>query len=325
MLITVQSLDCQKGVFFGKVNPSLELKGLAVMREVLPVEFCALVAAEVLGCQSEVQAEMTRPSFEQKGLDVTRLDAGRGAPMGRMLSEVPLLVWGEAEVAGVQRPGAPACCWMVLGPAACQREVPGAIFEPSLVSKGLEVTSEVETCEDLVEVAPVGDCQSEVPWAKVKLSLVVKGLEVMGEVPAGASSRLSGWMESPPVWACKTGVGAVASMMSVGPGTVKKLLLEPMMLVVVEETGKTLGDVKMIETGPADPREMVVVPDWGEPPETLAEVNPAIFALLIDVFSCWLAVVEVGELRAESRVDKISERPAFGCDGCELQVSCAFT
>jgi hypothetical protein len=71
-----------------------------VIREVLPVELCALVAAEVLGCQSEVPAGMTRPSFEQKGLEVTRLDAGRGAPMGRMLCEESRVDL-EAEVAGV--------------------------------------------------------------------------------------------------------------------------------------------------------------------------------------------------------------------------------
>jgi hypothetical protein len=76
----------------------------------------------------------------------------------------------------------------------------------------------------------------------------------------------------------------VANMMSVGPGTVKELVLEPTTLVVVEEIGKTLGDVRVNEIGPADPREMVVVP------ETLAVV-PDIFALLIDEFSWWLAVV----------------------------------
>jgi hypothetical protein len=201
-----------------------------------------------------------------------------------MLSEAPLLVWEEAEVAGAQTPGALACCWAVLGPAGCQREVPGAIFKPSLVSKGLEVTSEVETCEDLVEVALVGDCQSEVLWAKVKPSLVVNGLDVMREVSVETSSRLSGGMESTPVWALRTGVDAVANMMSVGPGTVKELVLEPTTLVVVEEIGKTLGDVRVNEIGPADPREMVVVP------ETLAVV-PDVFALLIDEFSWWLAVV----------------------------------
>jgi hypothetical protein len=170
VLIAAQSLDCQKGVPFGKVNPSFESNGLAVIREGVPVELCALVAAEVLGCQSEVPAGMTRPSFEQKGLEVTRLDAGRGAPMGRMLSVV-LLVDLEAEEPGVQRPGAAlACCWVVLGPVACQREVPGAIFKPSLVSKELEVIRDVETCKDLVEVAPVGACQRGVPRAKVKPS-----------------------------------------------------------------------------------------------------------------------------------------------------------
>jgi hypothetical protein len=89
-------------------------------------------------------------------------------------------------------------------------------------------------------------------------------------------------------------------MMSVAPGTVKKLLLEPMVLVLVEATGKTLGDVRVNEIGPADPREMVVVAEAprGEPPETLAVLIPDIFALLIDMFSCWLAVVLVGELGA---------------------------
>jgi hypothetical protein len=54
------------------------------------------------------------------------------------------------------------------------------------------------------------------------------------------------------------------------------------------------------EIGPADPREMVVVAEdpRGEPPETLAMLIPDIFALLIDMFSCWLAVVLVGELGA---------------------------
>jgi hypothetical protein len=52
---------------------------------------------------------------------------------------------------------------VVLGPAACQREVPGAIFKPSLVSKRLEVIREVGTCEDLEEVAPAGACQRVVP------------------------------------------------------------------------------------------------------------------------------------------------------------------
>jgi hypothetical protein len=37
------------------------------------------------------------------------------------------------------------------------------MVKPSLVSKGLDVTREVETCEDLEEVVPVGACQREVP------------------------------------------------------------------------------------------------------------------------------------------------------------------
>jgi hypothetical protein len=270
------------------------------MREGVPVELWALVAAVVLGCQSEVPAGMTRPSFWAKGPEVMRLETGRGAPMGRMLDEELLLALGAEVEAGVQRPWAAlACCWVVLGPVACQREVPGAMVKPSLVSKGLDVTREVETCEDLEEVVPVGACQREVPWANVKPSLVVKGLEVTREVPEGTLSRLRGGMESPPVCAFKTGVGGVASMMSVGPGTVKKLWLDPMMLAVFEETGKTLGDVRVNEIGPADPREMVVVPEE-EPSETLAVVKLDIFALLIDVFSCWVSVMVVGELEAES-------------------------
>jgi hypothetical protein len=133
--------------------------------------------------------------------------------------------------------------------------------------------------------------------------LVVKGLKVTREVLSCTVSRLSGGMGSPPVCAFKTGVDAVAIMTSAVSvcGTVK-LLPEPLLPMLLVETAETLGEVRVNEIGPVDPRGVVLVPEAprGEPPETLAVVNPSIFALLINEFSCWLAVVVVGELGAEN-------------------------
>lgn len=66
-----------------------------------------------------------------------RLEAGRGAAIGRMLSGAVLSVLRSEALAGVQRLGAAAGRGVVVELVGCQREVPGANLIPSFMAKEL--------------------------------------------------------------------------------------------------------------------------------------------------------------------------------------------
>lgn len=124
-------------VAFGKRTVSFKSKGEKVTSEVFPVDPCALKAETLPGCHIEVPAGNLRPSLEQKGDWVIRLEAGRGAAIGRMLSGALLSVLRSEALAGVQRHGVAEGCCVVVVLVGCQREVPGANGTPSLMAKEL--------------------------------------------------------------------------------------------------------------------------------------------------------------------------------------------
>lgn len=124
-------------VAFGKRTVSFKSKGEEVTSEVFAVDPCALKAETLPGCHIEVPAGNFRPSLEQKGDWVIRLEAGRGAAIGRMLSSALLSDFRSEALAGVQRLGVPEGCRVVEDLVGCHRDVPGANFTPSFMAKEL--------------------------------------------------------------------------------------------------------------------------------------------------------------------------------------------
>jgi hypothetical protein len=68
---------------------------------------------------------------------VIKFETGRGAAMGRMLRGALCSVFHSPALAGLQRLGALARCWVGVELVGCQSEVPGENLKPSFLAKEL--------------------------------------------------------------------------------------------------------------------------------------------------------------------------------------------